>query len=840
MSHTALSVNGTEWAGSTFTSSIEAHTFRIAFQNVNSLGTSQYHHNIQDIAMSQHELQIDLIGITEHCLNTSQPKVLNTIQRSLNQHFRGQYVIQMNSSSIETSTPYLPGGTASLLIGEQITRIDPIGRGGDEHGRWSFITLRRKKSTPLTIYTAYKVNKQPTNNVGITAWHQQRIMLNKQNREREHPREAFTTDLIRSIRSHQDQHHHIIVGGDFNDTLYSRRSQLLHLANATQLVDPWTVFYPQFNTYQRRGTSRIDSVLVSHDLVDSIRKIGYSPFNWFTNSDHRTLLINFNTSVLFRDRIDLVTAPQLRGLKSNDRQQIATFVEHCHDHLKNNNVFSKLSALRNRNLTPEQVETVDKLIGQAFQSAEAKCRRRRKPFYSVKLAKLRTLRSITLGNFKALKNGNSKTSIFQQRLTRHGIDFTLEGTLQEAWNQYNSASSELNEALQQNRELRLKEQQAAIETANLQGKNDKEKILRTIAKQEARRSTWQTLRYVRMQQGSRQKLDRLEIPTSWPPPFSITSPTNPLEDPKTCIEWTTITEPDEIEFFLQLQNRLHFGQANGTPFTREPFSSYIPWPADTEYCDNVLAGTTSCTIEDVPQISALLQGCKAASELNVLPTTITEREFRDKITSWKETTSTSPSGRHLGFYRSLFAPGPYLNDTGDDEENNRYNYFRYAQQDIAQLILEIINYCLETGYILERWKTIVNIMIFKEPGIYKIHKLRVIHIYEADFNLLLTVKWRQLLQHADQQNLLNPGLFGGRPGCEAQSLPFLEELKYDVSYTTQRTLINFDNDATSCYDRIIVALASLVNRKYGLHRSVVLVHASTLQQARFHLRTQLP
>ena len=128
-------------------------------------------------------------------------------------------------------------------------------------------------------------------------------------------------------------------------------------------------------------------------------------------------------------------------------------------------------------------------------------------------------------------------------------------------------------------------------------------------------------------------------------------------------------------------------------------------------------------------------------------------------------------------------------------------------------------------------------MIFKETGNYQIHRLRVIHIYEADFNLLLAVKWRQLLQSADLLGLINEGLFGGRPGCEAQSLTFLEELKYDISFMTRRTLFNFDNDATSCYDRIIVALASLLNRKYGLHRKVVTVHASTLQQARFHLRT---
>jgi hypothetical protein len=62
-------------------------------------------------------------------------------------------------------------------------------------------------------------------------------------------------------------------------------------------------------------------------------------------------------------------------------------------------------------------------------------------------------------------------------------------------------------------------------------------------------------------------------------------------------------------------------------------------------------------------------------------------------------------------------------------------------------------------------------------------------------------------------------------------------LKYDTSYCARRTLFNFDNDATSCYDRIIVALASLINRKYGLNRRVVALHANTLQQAKFHLRT---
>ena len=48
-----------------------------------------------------------------------------------------------------------------------------------------------------------------------------------------------------------------------------------------------------------------------------------------------------------------------------------------------------------------------------------------------------------------------------------------------------------------------------------------------------------------------------------------------------------------------------------------------------------------------------------------------------------------------------------------------------------------------------------------------------------------------------------------------------------------------DVDASSCFDRIIIAISSLINRKYGLHKNVVMVHACTLQEAKYKLKTAL-
>jgi hypothetical protein len=151
----------------------------------------------------------------------------------------------------------------------------------------------------------------------------------------------------------------------------------------------------------------------------------------------------------------------------------------------------------------------------------------------------------------------------------------------------------------------------------------------------------------------------------------------------------------------------------------------------------------------------------------------------------------------------------------------------------------VINYCLTHGYSLQRWQRVVNVMIHKEAGNHKIHRLQVIHLFEADYILILSVKWRQQIYAADKEQLVNPGQYGSYPGHEATSLCLLEELKTDISYSSRKPIINFDNDASSCCDRIIVNLASLINRKYGQNQHVVMVNADTLRNARYHLKTAL-
>jgi hypothetical protein len=149
-----------------------------------------------------------------------------------------------------------------------------------------------------------------------------------------------------------------------------------------------------------------------------------------------------------------------------------------------------------------------------------------------------------------------------------------------------------------------------------------------------------------------------------------------------------------------------------------------------------------------------------------------------------------------------------------------------------------MNYCLHFGYSLRRWQKIVNSLLEKDPGTPRIHRLRVIHLYEWDYNLLLGVKWRQLLHHVVDKGTLNPACYGTTPGRSSVDPVFIKEMEYEIVRLTRYPLVHFDNDATSCYDRIPCFLANIASRKYGQSAKVCMVQGGTLQKAKYYLKTK--
>jgi Reverse transcriptase (RNA-dependent DNA polymerase) len=161
------------------------------------------------------------------------------------------------------------------------------------------------------------------------------------------------------------------------------------------------------------------------------------------------------------------------------------------------------------------------------------------------------------------------------------------------------------------------------------------------------------------------------------------------------------------------------------------------------------------------------------------------------------------------------------------------------QSCLLTLHVQMLNYALERGYSYERWHTVINTILFKDPDNVKIHRTRVIHIYEADYNLTLGIKWRMALYQAEAFRELNPGQYGSRPRRNAIDPVFLEEMQLKIARASRKTLVQTNYDATSCYDRIIINLAMLVSRKYGVPKVITQTNATTLEKATYRIRTEL-
>ena len=145
---------------------------------------------------------------------------------------------------------------------------------------------------------------------------------------------------------------------------------------------------------------------------------------------------------------------------------------------------------------------------------------------------------------------------------------------------------------------------------------------------------------------------------------------------------------------------------------------------------------------------------------------------------------------------------------------------------------------LKFGFAPDRWMQSLNVMLEKDPGNPLLHRLRIIHLYEADFNWVLKQFWaKRMLHYGEKHEVLGEEQHGSRRTRMAIDAVMLKLLTYDNSRTYRSNLMTMDNDAKSCYDRIIISLAMLASRRLGMPATVARAHAETLRNMLHRIRT---
>ena len=89
--------------------------------------------------------------------------------------------------------------------------------------------------------------------------------------------------------------------------------------------------------------------------------------------------------------------------------------------------------------------------------------------------------------------------------------------------------------------------------------------------------------------------------------------------------------------------------------------------------------------------------------------------------------------------------------------------------DLLSVQVKMMNIAIKNGIALDRWCKSVTVMIEKDIGVHAIYHLRIIHLYEADYNLFLKLQWgSRLVRHGEKYHDLNDRPDGYGP-CSAQT-----------------------------------------------------------------------
>jgi hypothetical protein len=174
-------------------------------------------------------------------------------------------------------------------------------------------------------------------------------------------------------------------------------------------------------------------------------------------------------------------------------------------------------------------------------------------------------------------------------------------------------------------------------------------------------------------------------------------------------------------------------------------------------------------LADNPNVNRVLRYMAERRNLQEINTYISKEQVGKGFRRWRESTSTSPSGCHLGLRRitSIICEEPALEE---------------IRNDILQVQMDIINLPIQNGFSPKRWQKVVNAMLEKIPGKPMLHKLRVIHILEADYNLVLKqIFGCRLLKNCEEHSALGDLQDGFRKGRSTIRTLLLNEITNDYN-----------------------------------------------------------
>ena len=795
--------------------------FRLYFQNVNGLRLSDDCADITETFLHLHHIQADIFGIAETQLHCRKPDIQSKLQ-SCKRRIWDNCVLHTSSSEEEWSLNRKPGGTLLGITGPLAGRTKTVQK--DPYGRWVHLDLLGRDGRIVSVICAYQVVQEKGHHGDRTTYSQQVRLMRLAGINDPDPRKQFIRDLTALAASLRKKGNDIILMGDFNESIGDKPEEMASVMLAGGLTDTHCFRHGITNekpTYAR-GTKRVDYILVSRRLTEYIHRCGAEPFNLRIFSDHRGLFVDFSLPGFFDRAPNALAKLHTRDLIYDCPRHVRQYLLKTSSYFREHDILFRLNELMTGARDDAEAEAIDRDITRAMLTAEATCKSNNRQPWSRDLHQAMNhlyILKCALSQWTTGLNMEQAINMMQQKIP---TPITIPDTLHDIKSALREARRTCREVIAKGRQYRKdknKDKIAALQMANPD--KAKELVEKEFNNTKASKEMYRRVPSARPKSSG--GISMIKIPES------------PDDDPKAPgTRFKSVVEPMEVEAHILMRNKKHFSQARDTPLAHPDITDALSFSGTSSISDQLLQGTMDVTILTPNRFAqSILTHCRKSRPEMAFE--ISLDEFKSSYKKWKVGTSTSPSGRHLSHQHALFQP----HGINQDDEPDEYSEAEQSRLDNWTAQHGIVSYGTKYGYCFERWKQVVNAMIEKEPGNPQLHRLRVIHLYESDYNSLLGIHLRKVVHACEDTKVLNKGCYGSRANRQASDPTYIEVLQYDYASLTRWPEIKFSNDATSCYDRIIPSVSNVIARSMGLHSNIANIHGNMLEKAEYRIKTQL-
>jgi hypothetical protein len=274
-----------------------------------------------------------------------------------------------------------------------------------------------------------------------------------------------------------------------------------------------------------------------------------------------------------------------------------------------------------------------------------------------------------------------------------------------------------------------------------------------------------------------------------------------------------------MQEWLRRRNKRHLEQmyVEERPPTKQEFQQILSEHGTSEIAMAILDGTIDpSTLGLDEDASNFVKGLAKSTEEKPLstPSQMSRKDFQAAMKVTHEDTSSSASGLHYTLWKAI------------------------AESDKLSAIHAImISLPFMYGFICERWRKTIDCMLEKKPGIRQIHIMRIICLFEADFNTIL--KWyfnRHIMPNAEKSGL-SPNQWGGRNNRSAPACALRKIITWEYARFTKTVLTSFFADLQSNFDCILPDMSSLFLMKKGMSRKAAYSRAAHMAGLQRSVRT---